>query len=452
MYLATFTLHSLDKGRHLMEMNEISDHKTANCIGFHYFQDTTHYTNRDLATWLPELSRLSASWLILLSDATRAIPEQFIAGLINTKITPIVHFPLCLPDSPTPANLKAILEAYARWGIKFVVFFDKPNDSLSWSNTGWSHQDLVERFIDQFLPLALEAARIGLTPVFPPLQPGGSYWDTTFFKAAIQSLQRRGQQALLKKMAVAVYAYTFGHELSWGSGGSEKWPQTKPYNTPPDSQDQRGFNNFIWIQSIAKALGIKNLPVILFGAGIKDTKSFYSPEVHAEIVQSMIKLVHDDASSILACNFWVLAAEPASEEYSQAWIKTNEETLPVVRILAPAGESKKEFSNHLRESKETTFESKSTDESHPIAHYLLLPTYEWGVADWHLDVIRPFIRKYQPTVGFSMEEAILAKKVTVIGGEKSFSAEVTATLREAGCLVDQIIGDGTSIATQLIER
>ena len=52
----------------------------------------------------------------------------------------------------------------------------------------------------------------------------------------------------------------------------------------------------------------------------------------------------------------------------------------------------------------------------PISHYLLLPTFERGVADWHLDAIRPFINKYQPTIGFSPVEASHAKKVTVVGG------------------------------------
>jgi len=218
-----------------------------NQIGFHYYQDTLHYSSQDLATWLPELTRLSASWVVLLSDATRAIPEQFISGLVEARINPIIHFKLQLPDSPTAAELKTILTAYHRWGVRYVVFFDKPNEASSWSSAGWSHQDLVERFMDRFLPLAQEAARIGLTPVFPPLMPGGSYWDTSFFKSSLQSMQRRGQQALMEKMAAGSYAYTFGHELAWGEGGPDKWSQSKPYFTPEDSQDERGFNNYEWL-------------------------------------------------------------------------------------------------------------------------------------------------------------------------------------------------------------
>jgi hypothetical protein len=88
----------------------------------------------------------------------------------------------------------------------------------------------------------------------------------------------------------------------------------------------------------------------------------------------------------------------------------------------------------------------------PISHYLLLPTYEWGIAEWHLEAIRPFVKKYRPTVGYSVEEAAKAARVTVIGGEQSFPAESLEKLAMAGCLVERISGDGTSIATQLAAR
>lgn len=429
-------------------------------LGLHYFQDTLHYSAQDLAVWLPELTRLNASWVVLLSDSNRAIPENFITGLVEAGIQPIVHFKLQLPDAPSAADLKPILSAYARWGVKHVVFFDKPNDSSSWSPAGWSHQDLVERFIDRFLPLALEAQRNKLTPVFPPLMPGGSYWDTSFFKSSLQSLQRRGQQNLLNTMAAGVYAYTYGHELSWGMGGPEKWSQSKPYMTPIGSEDQRGFNNYEWLKSIASTNGYKNMSFIQFGGGIKQPGLFYSPEVHAEIVEAMLSLINDvdefeSTDAIIACNFWLLAADQTSEEYPQSWVKSDSNVLPIVRVLTPNAKrvAAHEPSPVQVEPQAThSTEPAAPADAFPIEHYLLLPVYEWGLADWHLDVTRPFIRKYKPTVGFSMKEASMARKVTIIGGDKDFPADEISKLREIGCLVDQIIGDGTSIATQLLER
>jgi hypothetical protein len=83
----------------------------------------------------------------------------------------------------------------------------------------------------------------------------------------------------------------------------------------------------------------------------------------------------------------------------------------------------------------------------PISHYLLLPTFELGVADWHLDAIRPFINKFQPTIGFSPVEASHAKKVTVVGGVSAVPESIIDGLLAAGCIVEQISGDGINIAT-----
>jgi uncharacterized LabA/DUF88 family protein len=50
-----------------------------------------------------------------------------------------------------------------------------------------------------------------------------------------------------------------------------------------------------------------------------------------------------------------------------------------------------------------------------------------------------------------MQEASTAEKVTIVGGERSFPPEEVEKLRAAGCRVEQVSGDGTSIATQLGE-
>jgi hypothetical protein len=87
-----------------------------------------------------------------------------------------------------------------------------------------------------------------------------------------------------------------------------------------------------------------------------------------------------------------------------------------------------------------------------IKHYLLLPAYDWGVDEVHLEAIRPFIRKYRPTVGFSSDEAVLADCVTVIGDETAYPEEALNRMRQAGCRVERIQGDGTTIASLLAER
>lgn len=98
---------------------------------------------------------------------------------------------------------------------------------------------------------------------------------------------------------------------------------------------------------------------------------------------------------------------------------------------------------------ETKPEAKRVDGKFQISHYLLLPSFDWGVADWHLNVTRSFIKKHRPTVGFSLEEAFQAEQVTVVGGEENFSEKDLSQLRNQGCLVRRIEGDGTKIASLL---
>lgn len=429
-----------------------------NRIGFHYFPDTAHYTNKDLNTYLPYLEKMQAGWLVLLSETSRAIPEQFISGLIAKGINPIIHFPLRLPDSPSPADLKAILNAYASWGAKYIILFDRPNDRSAWSASGWSQSNLVESFLDRFIPLANECLQAGLSPVFPPLEPGGSYWDLSFLRTALLALQRRNQKNLLNKLSLSAYAYTFNHALDWGNGGSERWSGNKPYITPSDSQDQKGFYNFEWLDAITQNVLAKSVPVILLGLGQKSSSNVdpYTNEQQPGIIRQILALLKSaeeqdqPAQNILAGNFWLLSASSNDVAYPQAWIKEDGTTLPAVKILAPESRNAKIYYQNRIEDKAPT--ENDTTSLHSIRHYLLLPIYEWGVADWHLEVIKPFLHKHHPTIGFSLEEAAMAEKVTVIGGEQSFSEDALINLRNQGCKVERISGDGTTIATQLAER
>lgn len=426
-------------------------------MGFHYFADMDHYTAKDLSTWLPVLKQLNTSWLVLQTDASRAIPEQFINGLVRAGIKPILDVLLPLPNSPSASDMKAIFRAYARWGVQHIILFARPNMMQSWSTAGWVQQDLVERFVDRFLPLATTIAQSGMMPIFPPLEPGGSYWDLSFLKQSLQSIQRRGFSELINHMGIASYAYTYNHELDYGSGGPAKWPKTLPYSKSSESEDQHGFRNYEWLQSsVLSACGIE-LPVFLLGAGIKEPGSSYSPEIHAGICLNILEKLKDPSAEnaipdyVQSCNFYVLSATKGSPAFEHAWFKEEDDYLPIVDLLLPDThhEEAKTGMDHVAVDHDLNI---NFNHSHPIDHYLLLPLYDWGVADYHLEVTRPFVQKYRPTIGFSIQEAALAKKVTVIGGEQSFSDDALSELRARGSVVDRITGDGISIATQLAER
>ncbi len=193
-------------------------------LGFHYFPDTSHYRENDLLAWIPELRSLGTSWLTLVSPIDRAIPELFIHGLLSAGIEPILQFPFNLSEPPYPGDISMLFEAYAKWGAHYIILFNRPNSRSAWSIANWTQEDLVERFLDRFLPLAEVAAKAGLNPVFPPLEPGGNYWDTAFLHTALQSLLRRKKHALIDHLTLSAFAWSNERSLNWGAGGPERWP------------------------------------------------------------------------------------------------------------------------------------------------------------------------------------------------------------------------------------
>ncbi len=433
-------------------------------LGFHYYQDSLHYRETDLALWVPELTAMGVSWLVLKSPVDRAIPEQFIRGLVESGIEPLIDFDLSLAKPVAVSDLALLFKAYSRWGVHGVLLFDRPNANQSWTKATWARQDLVERFLDRFLPIGASALEEGLIPILPPLEPGGSYWDTSFLKSMLTSLVRRNPAQLLEKLVFSAYAFNNQHDLNWGAGGAQKWTTTRPYFTPPDQQDHKGFRIMDWYREISLTVLERECPIILFGVGapadpVNDETCTYTAEEHRQINQNIARLLEPQQnaeldetlagleavpSNVIASNFWLLAADDEGSGASQAWFGPSNDFSATVQAL-------KDLNSQC--SPQGAGKSKNAqDPDHPIEHYLLLPTFEWGIADWHLEVIRPFIKKHLPTVGFSLDEAQLARNVTIIGNHQSFSDTQIEKLILSGCKIRRIVGDGTSIATQLAER
>jgi hypothetical protein len=424
-------------------------------LGIHYFPDTLHFREADLQIWLPELSALGIAWIVLETEIDRAIPESFITGLIKAHIQPILRFRLDTGQIPIDAELQTLFEVYSRWGVREVVLFDRPNDRKAWPAAAWAQQDLVDRFLDKFIPHANLAMASGLTPLYPPLEPGGSYWDTAFLRSSLTSLLRRKQDQLLSKLGIAAYAWTFNRPLDWGAGGPDRWPRTRPYFTPENSQDQRGFRIFDWYRSIIQNTLRTNLPIYLLETGRQTVSdplaSHDSPFDAATIQLNIAKLLNGEEVRIsetaeeplapipmdVVCGaMWLLSTSSALPVESQAWYTPDGKALP-------AAESLKVWRARAKIAQLG---------ANRIRHYLLLPTYEWGIDEVHLEVIRPFLRKHRPVVGFSIDEAMLAEAVTVIGDETVYPEDALNRLRQAGCKVERIQGDGTTIASLLAER
>jgi hypothetical protein len=437
-----------------------------NRIGFHYFPDPNHYRESDLYTWLPELKSLRASWLTLNAPATRAVPEFFINGLIDNGIEPILHFQFPLENPPPVKDLELLFRNYSRWGVNYTILYDSPNRRSTWSSTSWSQNDLVENFLDRFIPPAEAAAKSGLIPLFPPLSPGGDYWDTAFLRGSLQGIERRGNYFLLDRLGVSANAFAGNRPLDWGSGGPERWPEARPYNTKAGGQDHRGFAIADWYIAITQAVIGEARPLILLylGSSPGETKSIdQDQKANVRRTLTMVQALAGPTSGaknypaltalnplppeVLCGNFWLLCSEPGSSYADQAWFLPGDKGNPRAQALIrwqSWADNVQVPGNHKSHPAQVF--------NHPIPHYLVLPAFEWGITDWHLNAARPFIRKYRPVIGFSLNHAFMAERVTVVGDTEQFPESALNQLRNSGCRVERITGDGTSIATQLAEK
>ena len=446
-------------------------------LGIHYFPDSDHYGKSDTKRWLPILKSLGVQWLSLKSPSERAIPEEFLAELQTAGIQPLIHMPLSLATAPSVDEIAPILAAYAQRGVRYISFFDRPNLRSSWPSIGWTQRNLVERFLEIFLPLAHSAIDNGLTPLFPPLEPGGDYWDTAFLRRALEELQSRGEGLLLEQMGLSAYSWSTGKELDWGLGGPEAWPASLPYSTPDSSQDQRGFRIFDWYNAIALATVGNEMPLFMIGAVEQIDMESKSESGRKEVLEMAKQLAQTSTESemnaqvvpdnIMAFNFWLLASTAGEAEEATAWFDEEGNAREIVAdwqawvqnsgsftrtiYQSPKAEKRKreQLSEKVLDQPAAQKEMQDDSSNKSFGQYLLLPTYDWGASDLHFEAVKAFVLKHRPTVGYSVEEAKNASSVILVGGEEDFSQGTIKQLIQAGCQIDQIQGDGTTIANQL---
>jgi len=409
-----------------------------NRLGFHYFPDTQHFRQHDLKIWLPRLQSMGARWLVLSTPTKRAIPEHFIRPLIEAEIQPLLHFRIQQSQLPSIDDLQLLLDTYHRWGVRYVTIFDQPNTHKVWLSSNWAQAELVERFLDQYLPFAQACLNASLIPIFPPLKPGGDFWDTAFLRRSLQSLRRRGQDNLLEQMVIGAYSHPGEKPLQWGAGGPERWPNARPYYTPPGVEDHRGFRIFDWYSAISQAVLSTTIPIFLFGMGYTAEMEDFENQnliitrlLEGEFIEGYETLPEE----VLGGAFNHLISPDTAPK--QGWFDVNGKPRAPAKTLLNL--TKKDRNGKIL-----------PDARKPvIRHYLLLPSFEWGISDYHLDIIRPLVKKWQPTIGFSIEEAQNAQRVTVLGGEEKFSEESLNQLRTGGILVERLNEDGTDIASVL---
>lgn len=410
-----------------------------NSLGFYYRPDDLHYSQADLHNWLSVLKNLQIRWFVLRGSMERAVPQPFIQGLQLAGIEPIIHIPTSMHDLKIE-QLDALLPSYADWGIRYTVVGDRPNLREMWKPSAWARGGLVEQFVDKFIPVWKAQRNHGFDPIFPALEPGGDYWDTAFLQSSLKSLQRRSLSDLASELILAVYAWSYGKPLNWGTGGPASWPETKPYHTPDGSQDQVGARIVDWYSHISRSVTGSPLDMLVMAGGVhpqerETTDQDSQAEIHASLARDVLMSKYSE--NLVGFCFYSLTADPAQQV--SGWYDMNlagSRSAEAIERLMLAVPEPKAASSPIK----------------PIAHYILLPTHAGRdmSSDWA--GIEPLVMALKPAIGFSPEEARLARQVLLIGEEESFPADCERMLSDQGCKVRRFSNpDGEEILLAVSE-
>ncbi|MDY6846260.1 MAG: hypothetical protein SVP52_03900 [Chloroflexota bacterium] len=242
-------------------------------------------------------------------------------------------------------------------------------------------------------------------------------------------------------MIISSFGYTFGKPLSWGKGGPERWSGSKPYHTPDGQEDQLGFHNFEWSQSIAERISGRSVPAIILDAGFASATTTCH---ETEKTLKNIKSIHQAISG------------GQDGEGTGDGIKFNPlmqgcyfslDKIDALMQQELSVESLFEIFGQPQEGKGKP--GISAENQKTIAHYLLLPSHANSVSDAILNKVKPIIKKQRPTIGFSLMEASFAEQVSIYPDPILFTEEKINQLRASGCSVEILPESGMEIATKL---
>jgi hypothetical protein len=411
-------------------------------FGLTYFSSPEFYVSKKINAWMPICKKIGATVIVLQANFSRAIPEDVFLCAKDNQLKPIVYFTSDLPLARKFNDVAFLLDVYAKWGVNEIILGNKPNMKRAWPSSGWHDENLVDHFLDRFIPFATHTVRLGMNPVAPPLQPGGDYWDTAFMESFLLGLKRRQLSEILAHLLISSYAYTFEKPLSWGRGGPERWSNPGPYQSAEGQQDQLGFNHYEWMQAIGRKVTGQVFQTIILDAG--SPCHLFSQEDPGVIFESIREIIQFCKNKEL------------NNQEDENSLRTNDSptrvitySLDTLNEIMPDPFEPEHLFGLFEQNVEVKSGFMSNIKSHPIKHYLLLPLHQSGVSDAILNKVRPIVKAFQPTIGFSLNEASMAEKVSIYPDPSIFSEDDINQLRTSGCIVDILPESGIDIATSL---
>lgn len=373
--------------------------------GFHILPDHIHNDPAYIENFIAFANTSATRYALVEVLSCQSLPVNLVSTLVESGITVDVFLKTTLREEFDLLAYQDLINTLANLHVKHVILFDRPNQQDFWDPQTWIKPNLLEIFLEKFSLLAEKCLEKNIQPVFPPLQPGGDFWDTVFLRLALQSLKDKGRSDLLESLTLSAYTWTNDHPIQWGAGGAERWPTSTPYYTPQNSENQQGFRIFDWYQTNVKAVLNHSLPMLLLQAGRAAEYGTSSKSNQLSITQDILEVLYP--------NLYVRGDDEELRE------PIPHEVITCNFLLDLDWQNLQGLFVKIQDAQAARVEKSASQEQKKIVHdqfmhYLLLPDESWQSDPVKTAALQPFLNKFHPQTGVSVNEALDASEVTLL--------------------------------------
>lgn len=416
-----------------------------NRVGFHYFPDSIHYTEKDIHRWLPALKKLNTRWLVIQAPRNYSVPEDFVRAISSCGINLILDFNIPLSEEPNWHDLELYLISYSKWGAKYAMLNKHPNLQRSWEKNQWGNPDLINYVVENFIIFGTICLKNNLKPVFPLLTPGGDYWDLSFLKIALLQLKKEAPAILQNNFVLSAAAWQWGHPLDWGAGAQICWPNVMPYKLAMSSENQLGFRTYEWYGLIANEVFGVDIPVLLLEAGVSNDptgdRTKLAPASQEDLLaivdllngknvydaSNQTNLLHSVSNEVIGCCFFLLSSESPDFQACQ-WYSAVGKPLPPAQAIFIRQQ------NNPYDIQEVNQEEVH-EKSFMRNRYIFISDELLNDSPEIIDRLEPYINKYSPLIGNSVDEALQSAVVLFITSDQDKEKAILEAIKGNGCLV-----------------
>lgn len=142
---------------------------------------------------------------------------------------------------------------------------------------------------------------------------------------------------------------------------------------------------------------------------------------------------------VLAFNFWLLGAQPNHPAHLDSWYPSNDRPRPIVDVAA-------RLFTHSNYPSDPDLDFRESD---TIGHYVLMHQ-DLEQEDREIaELAMPYAERKHAEIGASFIQALNARRVTVIGEKRWLDEAKFNQLRDKGCMIEEIYGSGTTLASKI---